>query len=134
MPWGIVYGHGRTRLHITFGKHSRDGLLWVADDAKNADHVLRVSQSLQGKVESELFALRAVELLRGKLLPVPSLPGSNSAAPNPSSPADEPLPPMVDPGAPAMVGSLRSLDGLVFREKPADMLPPAIVGQEKLRS
>ncbi|HRI65446.1 MAG TPA: hypothetical protein PK156_14460 [Polyangium sp.] len=106
-------------------------LLWVADDAKSADDTLRVSQSLQGKVESEMLALRAVELLRGKLLPVPSPPGSNSAAPNPSSPADEPLLPMVDPGAPAMVGSLRSLDGLVLREKPAYTLPPATVRQEK---
>ena len=88
-------------------------LLWVTDDDRMTDDTLRVSQSLRGKIESEMLALRAVELLRGRLLPVPAgtaasasasvkLPkplASSSAPPAASSsvPANTPVPPVSTP-------------------------------------
>jgi hypothetical protein len=60
-------------------------LVWVGSDGKEAGEDLRVSESLTGSIESELLALRAVELLRGRLLPVP-------AASPPSAPTRSPAP------------------------------------------
>jgi len=70
-------------------------LLWVSDE-RAPDHkgedggdLLRVSEALTGHVEPELLALRAIELLRGRLLPVPV----RSPAPEPAPPAPVPTPP-----------------------------------------
>ncbi len=51
-------------------------ILWVGDGQE-----LRVSESLTGRIEPELLALRAVELLRGRLLPVPSAPRPPASLP-----------------------------------------------------
>ncbi|MDC3960538.1 hypothetical protein [Polyangium jinanense] len=83
-------------------------LVWVGEGAKDAGE-LRVSESLAGPVEPELLALRAIELLRGRLLPVPA--GSPTAAPGaappvaPSAPSTSPpaassAPPLADPPPP----------------------------------
>ena len=57
-------------------------LLWVAlasqGDAGTTE--LRVSDSLDGPVEPGLLALRAIELLRGKLIPVPLVADGDAGA------------------------------------------------------
>ena len=60
-------------------------VLWVdAAHSAGAPATTRVSESLSGTAEPGLLALRAVELLRGRLIPV--------AAPKPTPPGASPLP------------------------------------------
>jgi hypothetical protein len=58
-------------------------VLWV-DEAHSAGlpQESRISEPAQGSVDPGLLALRAVELLRGRLLPVPASPSSSTAAPS----------------------------------------------------
>lgn len=69
-------------------------ILWVGDRADGGQQ-LRVSESLTGRIEPELLALRAVELLRGRLLPVPEAPRPLASQPSASAAlpsAEPPLP------------------------------------------
>lgn len=91
-------------------------VVWVdASHSAGASQETRVSQSLSGSTEPGLLALRAVELLRGRLLPVPvsssatapsaapsvssSAPGAGTAAVSTAAPTAErvPLPPLHPP-------------------------------------
>lgn len=90
-------------------------VVWVdASHSAGASQETRVSQSLSGSTEPGLLALRAVELLRGRLLPVPvsatapsaapsvssaSAPGAGTAAVSSAAPTAErvPLPPLHPP-------------------------------------
>jgi len=100
-------------------------LLWVGDRATTSDETLHVSESLQGKVESELLALRAVELLRGRLLPVP-VASSSASAPAPSAEPPVPSAPLVV-AAPAPAPSASVVPE---KPRPKPIRPP--VRREKL--
>lgn len=81
-------------------------VIWVAPEATGsaapADPEIRVSDSLIEPPEHELLALRAVELLHGKLLPVPPDPHSPTAVTPAAPPTATPTPvPSSEGGAPA---------------------------------
>ncbi len=79
-------------------------VLWVdAAHSAGTTQESRVSDSLAGRTEPGLLALRAVELLRGRLLPVPIVPTA-TAAPGAAAPATtEPALPTTSPSATASV-------------------------------
>jgi hypothetical protein len=103
-------------------------LLWVdparqpGDPAKSAE--IRVSESLSGPVEPGLLALRAIELLRGKLIPVPPSPSIEGA--DAGGDAEGPMNADAStedgaPGAPPDAGADAALDASI---SPAPTAPP----------
>ncbi len=97
-------------------------ILWVGDGQE-----LRVSESLTGRIEPELLALRAVELLRGRLLPVPSAHRPPVALPHPEPSAVVPaISASAAPSPPVVSAAPSASAPLVYSAKPVAPAKPPI--------